>query len=130
MRVHSFSPRETFLLFNRTEAFRALPGQGKDYTNNSENMHGHLLVDITCSEKCIVFQERRFDAWFRRTDYVQGHTSAFSKSNPGQCLSLNISRKALIIRKLGKITRILLRLSWGIFSCVTCLDQLRASENI
>jgi len=34
------------------------------------------------------------------------------------------------VLKIGEYSRIFPSLSWGIFGHVTCLDQLRASENI
>ena len=108
------------------------------YINNSpvwrENMLGYFSVDIICSEKQTVFQERSSRETVSYEEQVMPkdkYPSIFSpKMEAIVFIILQIFFATHKVFKIGEYSRIFPSFSWRIFAHVTCLDQSCVSEKI
>ena len=87
-------------------------------------MLGYLSPDIICSEKQTVFLKRSS----RKT--VSFEEQIMSKDKYPSLFSPQMEAIVFIILQIFYATRAVLKICWGIFGHVTCLDQSRASEKI
>ena len=94
-------------------------------------MLGYLSANIMCSKKRTVFQERSSRKTVSYKEQGQIFEHLFTP-NGGYCVYYpsNLFAMHKVFRKLGDIIGYAQVLAVGIFSHVTCLDQLRGSEKI
>ena len=90
-------------------------------------------MDIICSEKRTVFRERRSSKTVSFEEQIMSkdkYPSLFSRQMEAIAFTLQIFFATRTILQSGEYSLIFPSFSWRIFGHVTCLDQLRASENI
>ena len=97
-------------------------------------MQGYLSADIICSEKPTGFRERSSKKTVSYEEQIMSKDKYPTKLSPEMeaivFISLQIFFATRAVLKTGKYSQIFSSFSWKIFSNVTRLDHLRASEKI